>query len=130
MKISVKPGQVSLGKACPTGKILRAGYVRKDGVRVKPACVPDKGAPGKTPAAKRWAKFPKGPYLQDWGKNVSVPKRHMALKALTRREGCLSVSRSLTQLANVTTDRPTETKARKDRKWLVKQDWCRLKTKK
>ncbi len=134
--------RVSMGAAgCPAGKIRRgayrrAGYIRKDGTRVKgaavpSACVVDRGAPGKTPAAKKFAKFPKkAAYMPGWGKDVSEGKRHSALKNLTKKVGCLRAQRMLLQLANVTTDKPTESKARTDRKWLVSQGFCELKTKK
>ncbi len=38
---------------CAKGKILIRGYKKKSGVRVRPHCTPDRGAPGRTPKSKR-----------------------------------------------------------------------------
>lgn len=129
---------VELGRKCKAGQVLRkgysrAGYTREDGTRVArasvaPSCVPDKGAAGKTPASRKFAEF--GPnYLPGWHKDRSIEARHEALRRQTAREGCVRVIRKLTQLRNVTTDAPTEQKAKRDAKWLHDQNFCRLKTK-
>lgn len=129
MKIRMGAKQlVELGRKCPAGKILRKAFTRRDGTHVAASCVPDKGAPGKTPAAKRFAKFGPG-YLPGWGKDKSEGERHAALRRQTAREGCVTVIRRLTQLRNVTTDRPTEMRAKADAKWLHGQNFCKLKTK-
>jgi hypothetical protein len=129
MKIKMGAKQlVELGRKCRKGKIWRDPFTRRDGTRVHGGCVPDKGAPGKTPAAKRFAKFEPG-YLPGWGKDKSAGERHAALRRQTVREGCVTVIRRLTQLRNVTTDRPTEMKAKADAKWLHGQNFCKLKTK-
>jgi len=121
---------IEMGRSrCPSGKILRVAYRRKDGVRVKAACVPDTGAPGKTPPSKRFAKFSPG-FLGGWHKDESAGTRHRKLERMTRRVGCLETIRRLNELANVTTDKPTERKARSDRAWLHNQNFCHLKTKK
>ena len=41
---------VELGRSCGPGRILRSGFTRRDGTYVKPSCVKDQGAPGRTPA--------------------------------------------------------------------------------
>lgn len=131
MSMKVKMGAielVELGRKCKGGQVLRRGFTRADGTRVKAACIPDKGAPGKTPASKRFADF--GPnYLPGWHKAGADSTRHEALRKLTAREGCVRVIRKLTQLRNVTTDAPTEAKAKRDAKWLHQQNFCRLKMK-
>lgn len=77
---------------------------------------------------RRWAKF--GPnYLPGWSKKKSAPARHAALRRQVRREGCRTVIQKLTQLRNVTTDKPTEIRARVDAGWLHNQGFCKLKTK-
>lgn len=121
--------KIGMGRAgCPGGQVRRTGYTRKDGVKVKSACVPDKGAPGKTPASKRW--FPRNGRPLGWKKDMSVPERHGVLRRKTEQAGCRPVIRALVARANVTTDRETERKMRTDAKWLHKQDFCKLKTKK
>lgn len=129
MKIRMGAKQlVELGRKCKRGEILREGFTKRDGTYVKPTCVPDTGAPGKTPVSKRFAKF--GPnYLPGWHKDLAASTRHEALRRQTAREGCVTVIRRLTQLRNVTTDRPTEAKAKADAKWLHGQNFCKLKTK-
>lgn len=120
---------VELGRTCAAGKIRREAYTRRDGTRVKAACVPDKGAAGKTPASKRWARFGPG-YLPGWKKDKPISERHAALERQVRREGCVTVIRKLTQLRNVTTDPATEIRARIDAGWLHNQGFCTLKSKK
>jgi hypothetical protein len=78
---------------------------------------------------RRWARFGPG-YLPGWTKKTPAGKRHAALKRLTEREGCITVIRKLTQLRNVTTDRPTELLAIADARWLHNRVFCKLKTKK
>lgn len=122
---------VELGRTrCKRGEILRRGYTKKDGTYVKPGCVPDKGAPGKTPAAKRILPKPVPGELGRWTKAMPASERHSALRKVVDRRGCAKVIWSLTRLANLTTDRPTKTKARSDAGWLHDQGFCKLKTKK
>lgn len=121
---------VELGLTCRRGMVVREGFTRKDGVRVGPTCVPDKGAPGKTPAAKRF--LPElGPRpLGGWKKDMPEPERLSRLRGLARREGCTRALRTVNAIANVTTDRATERKLRSDYKKLRASPACRLKTKK
>lgn len=120
---------VELGLSCPRGKIMRAGFTRKDGVRVGPACVPDKGEPGKTPAARRF--LPElGPRpLKGWKKDQPASERRRRLRTLVREEGCTDGLRTINAIANVTTDHETERKLRADYRHVRAQKWCRLKTK-
>lgn len=83
----------------------------------------------KAPASKRWSRFGKH-YLPGWGKKKSDAERHAALEHQTRQEGCVRVIRKLTQLRNVTADRATELRAKRDAAWLHNQGFCKLKTKK
>lgn len=119
---------VELGRKCRGNQVLRRSFVRSDGTRVRAACVPDKGAPGKTPASNKWADFGSN-YLPGWHKTRSTSERHSALASQTRKEGCVTVIRKLTQLRNVTTDGATKNKAKADARWLHDQNFCHLKTK-
>src|SRR5262245_25129750 len=99
---------VELGRKCRPGKILRegyrrSGYTRKDGTyvapaRVGPSCVPDKGAPGKTPASKRW--FPRDGKHLGWKKDMSAAERHSILRKKTAQEGCVTVGKMLRSRAD------------------------------
>jgi hypothetical protein len=82
-------------------------------------------------SGEKWARFgKKGGYLPGWSKKASPERRHSAVRRVTEREGCRVAIRRLIQLANVTTDKPTKVKARADYKWLRKQGFCKLKSKK
>lgn len=78
---------------------------------------------------RKWAKFGSG-YLPGWSKHRTPGQRRAALERLTAREGCVRVIRKLTQLRNVTRDHPTAAKAKADARWLHKQGFCHLKSKK
>lgn len=122
---------IELGRSkCKPGEILRKGYVTKHGVRVSPACVPDTGAPGKTPPSGRVLPEPKKGDLGKWKKDLSTQKRHKALEKVVERRGCRDVIGSLTLLRNLSADKATSRKAKKDAEWLHKQKFCKLKTKK
>lgn len=122
-----------MAKRCPRGEILRSGYTIKKGKakgrRVAPKCVPDKGLPGKTPRGKRWLPDLGPAPLGDWSKDQSVKKRHAELRKVVRKKGCLSTLRTMTAIANVTTDGTTERLLREDYKFVEGQPWCRLKKK-
>lgn len=139
--MELKPKTViEMGRGgCPSGQIrrkryVRKGYRRKDGARVArtvvpSGCVIDRGAPGKTPAARRFAKFPKkGPYIPGWTKDASDEKRHAAVARQARALSCRETWRRLHQLRNVTTDPETKRKATADRNWIRRQGWCPWKT--
>ena len=83
-------------------------------------------------SGKKWARFGPGSVPSGWKKAAAPRTRHEAIRKDVAKEGgqCLRTFRKLLQVANVTTDRPTEKKARADYRWLKKQAWCRLKTKK
>lgn len=75
---------------------------------------PDKGAKGRTPNSKRFftVKVHSG-----WSKDMPMDKRRrLALKA--HKSDTLATARGLNQLANVTTDKETSTKARADAKYF------------
>lgn len=121
---------IELGRSCPRGKIRRKGYRRKDGTRVKSACVPDKGKPGKTPISERDLPKPKKGHLRGWHANESASKRHAALKKWVRKTNCKKTIGKLTLLRNISPDRKVDRAAKADAKWLHDQDFCKLKTKK
>lgn len=121
---------IEMGRiTCKKGEVPRRGYRRKDGVRVKGTCVPDKGAPGKTPAAKRFLPEMGPRPLGGWKEKMAASERHSILRKQVERKGCVHVIRDLVALANVTTDRGTETKMRADAQWLGDQGFCKLKRK-
>jgi len=101
----------------------RRAYLREDGVRVKSAKVrssvlkvEDKGAPGRTPKARRWFE----PQVETgWEKGQSEGIRRA--KVLDAHKGDeLASARAMGALANVTTDRETRGKARADAKYFYK----------
>lgn len=121
---------VELGRIkCGRGKILRSGFTRRDGTYVTPACVPDKGAKGKTPVSKRVLPKPVRGDIGVWTKEMPVAKRHEALKRVVNERGCRKVIGGLTLLRNLTSDPATKTKAKADAKWLHGQGFCKLKSK-
>jgi len=121
---------VELGRRkCGRGKILRSGYTTKRGVRVKSSCVPDKGAPGKTPAAKRILPTPEPGMLKGWAKAKPAAERRRIVKSVSREEGCGTAIRRMTLLRNLTADRETKRKLKADADWLRRQGFCDLKGK-
>jgi len=105
----------------------RKAYTRKDGVKVKRAWVPpttyeikDRGEKGRTPPSKQWARFETH---TGWKKSQpATVRRRRVLAATDRRKSManryLEAGRMMLQLANVTTDRATEEKARADSKYF------------
>ena len=110
--------------------VHRKPYVRKDGTRVKASTfkVKDKGAKGRTPESKRWAKFDTA---TGWSKTQPSSTRQRKMfsstnKRLSLHDRYVQAGRRLVQLANVTTDKPTEIKARADAHYFfrkAKEDW-------
>jgi hypothetical protein len=108
----------------------RRAYTRKDGTRVQASHVPastfkvkDRGAPGRTPKSKQWAKFET---FTGWQKTQSSTTRRSKMLAATDKRSSLhdryvEAGRMLNQLANVTTDRPTERKARADANYFFRR---------
>lgn len=135
MNIKIKMGAkelVELGRRrCPPGKILRSGFTRENGTYVKPDCVKDQGARGKTPAAKRVLPPPKPGTLKGWHADSSAAQRHAALRRAVKSEGCRGVIGRLTLERNYTktTSPQTSRTAQRDAKWLHDQDFCKFKTK-
>lgn len=114
-RVLIELGRVS---KCARNQIRRAGYVRKDGVRVKSACVPDKGAKGKTSASRKWLPDLGSAPIGRWTKKKSAPARLEALKTKAKSSGCKLTLQNLNALRNVTTDAETKRK--------MTADWIRL----
>jgi len=123
---------IELGRGCGPGQILRNGFTRKDGTYVPPGCVKDQGTRGKTPAWQRVLPKPKAGMLKGWKADESAEDRHAALRRAVKSEGCRSVITRLTLEHNFTyrTSPKTAKTAMTDAKWLHKQGFCKLKTKK
>lgn len=119
-----------MGKITVTRKAYkRKAYTRKDGIKVGAADVPettfkirDRGAKGRTPKVKRWAKFEK---FTGWKKGQKpVTRRRKVLAATDKRRSMhnryVEAGRMMNQLANVTTDKPTERAARADANYFFR----------
>ena len=108
----------------------RKAYTRKDGVKVLGAYVPastfrikDRGKKGRTPKSHQWAKFN---VVTGWSKDQKTSTRHSKMLSATSKSKPLhdryvQAGRRLNQLANVTTDKPTEIKARADANYFFKK---------
>lgn len=77
----------------------------------------------------RWAPRIKPGSLGGWHKTDAESTRRSKLKALLKKEPCVAVLRRINMIANLTTDRPTETMLRADYKWVKKNNACKLKSK-
>lgn len=111
---------IELGRIrCGKGEVRRKGYITKHGVRVAPACTPDKGAKGKTHASKKW--FPGGVEVPGWSKEKTAKQRRAGLKQLVDKKTmpCDLLKRNMNAIANVTTDKETKQKMRSDRTWVA-----------
>ena len=95
---------------------IKRDVIPGEGVQMKNIRIPDKGKIGLTRKEDKWAEF--GGDLGGWRKDLQESARHMILAKVKKRDGYASTSHKLTQLANVTTDKETEIKARSDQKWL------------
>jgi hypothetical protein len=105
---------------CPSGKIHRKSYTKKNGVHVKGACIKDMGKAGKG--------FPNGigklheGELSDVGYSFTKKPilRHRALNKATKKYGPLSVYRKLNALSVYTkrTSPKTSKTAKADRNYL------------
>ena len=110
--------------------VNRKSYTRKDGTRVKASTfkVKDKGDKGRTPKSHQWAEFKT---VTGWSKTQPSDTRHRKMlsttnKKLSLHDRYVQAGRRLVQLANVTTDKPTEIKARADAHYFfrnAKEDW-------
>ena len=110
-KVLIELGRVS---RCARNQIRRAGYVRKDGVRVRPACVPDAGRKGKASASRRWLPKMEAGSIGRWSKNKSAQARLEALKEKAQSAGCRLTLKNLNALRNVTRDPETKRKMSAD----------------
>lgn len=93
-------------KSCPPGKIRRIGYTRKNKVRVKSACIKDRGAPGRWQTVKGIlgiGKLKRG-VLRSLGydHSDSAATRHAALDKAVRRYGRNSTVRKLNAISTYT----------------------------
>lgn len=91
---------------CTKDEIIRSGYTRKDGVKVKSVCVPDKGKPGKTKAKDKVLPKPTINGLGKYGykdvKKMLARDRHTALEKGVKKEGILPITRRLNLISNYT----------------------------
>lgn len=115
--------------------VHREGYWRKSHIRtlpsgrrrrVKRSWIPktsyktmDRGAPGRTPESEQWFE-PEGS-LYGWHKGQGDTTRHRALEISVREDGYATTIRRLNALRNVSTDRETDQKTKKDMEWLRKK---------
>lgn len=111
---------------CPSGMIVRNAYTTKRGVHVPATCVPDKGAPGKTPASRKVLPKPKKGSLGKYGyaniKHTSAASRRVALRVAVEKDGYATIIRRLNLLANYTkvSDPETHKIMRADIAWIQK----------
>ena len=82
-----------------------------------------------TPPVQRWAPRLEPGALGGWHKNDSITDRRKKLIKLLKKEPCVTVLRRINVIANLTTDKPTETKLRQDYAYVEKNNACRLKKK-
>lgn len=111
---------------CPSGKIHRVAYTKKNGVHVRGSCIKDVGNPGKgLPSGEKGiGKLKKGE-LGRYGYTTTAKAsvRHRALNKATRKYGALSVYRKLNALAvytKNTSPRSSKT-AKADRNYIGKK---------
>lgn len=106
-------------KRCPKGKILRKGYTRKDGVRVRATCVKDRGEKGK---GKQLFKNLEQGDLTKHGYSLkkSDLSRHRALNKARKEYSYAGLVHKLNALAILMKNtEPTYSKrAKKDMEWL------------
>ena len=109
----------------PQLTVMRKGYTRKDGTRVKASTfkVKDRGEPGRTPKAEQWYE-PGVKTGWEKGQPESV-RRAKVLKAHKGDE--LASARSMQALSNVSTDRETASKAGRDAKYFYRQHRVEMK---
>lgn len=108
-KVSRKSSRKTSKKSCPAGKILRKSYSRKNPrnpskkIKVRSACVPDTGAPGKTPASRRILPQPEKSILRQFGyaTDKSQTIRHKALRMALKKYDSLEVLRHLNLIRNL-----------------------------
>jgi hypothetical protein len=92
--------------SCPVGKIRRVGYTTRRGVRVKSACIKDRGAPGRWRTVK--AMLGIGPLRKGelralgYDHMTSANTRHAALDRAVRRFGRNKTIRKLNAIATYT----------------------------
>lgn len=109
---------------------VRKAYVRSDGSKVKATHVPastfkvkDRGKKGRTPKSHRWATFKAETGWKKEQKSTTRRKNVLAStsKRLRLHDRYVIAGRRMNQLANITTDKPTETKARADANYFFEK---------
>lgn len=120
---------------CPSGEVTRHAYTTKRGSYVKSACIPDVGAPGKTPKSKRIPILSQDLDLKSYGYQTSdrVEVRQEAIKkaihaianekSITLRQAAVKVLRHLNALSILnknTNPYISQHKFVPDREWISK----------
>lgn len=112
-------------KKCPANKVNRRSFTRtlSDGkkVHVKRTCVPDKGAPGKTPKAKRiLPKLDRKISLTKYGYSLSkTPRsRRASLARASSNHNPRKVLGRLNLIRNYTAEPDNKEKLSEDVKWM------------
>lgn len=102
----------------------RKPYRKRTGVRVKGSTVKkatyftkDKGAPGRTPVARRWFVAEKGA-LKGWKAEMPATKRRTILNRMVRTDSYATTIRRLNALKNVSTSRKADASASADMAYL------------
>jgi len=83
--------------SCKKGQILRKGYTRKDGVKVKPVCIKDRGLKGKGPKLFSLKKGTLSKHGYNLSKKADV--RRKALDKAVKEVGHVIVIRKLNALS-------------------------------
>ncbi len=86
---------------CKKDEILKSGYTRKDGIKVKPTCIKDKGNPGKGPKLFTLEKDVLSQYGYSGVADLTERQRHIALNKALRDNGAnqLAIYRRLVALS-------------------------------
>jgi len=107
---------------CPLGKIERAAYITKNGVKVPKTCIEDKGKPGKGPKLIIMPKEDFG-LLSNYGYslNDSHETRIKAIKKSIKEHDKLKVLRHINALRTLQkSNERLYNKLDKDLKWIQK----------
>lgn len=112
-------------KSCPTGQILRKGYIRrskksKSGRRVSSVCVKDTGKPGKGPKTLPPLKASEKGLLSKFGYHLhdSDVKRHQSLKKAISAHNKNKIIWHITYIENITAVPKNKSILEKDKKYV------------
>ncbi len=116
----------SRSSSCPRGTIRRKAYTRKSHsgktARVPSTCVPDKGAPGKTPKSKQVLPKLKPGRLSQYGysdvKETSAARRRAALTRAVKKEGYAPIVKRLNVIRTYNKNSPLFSLYDGDLKWV------------